>query len=93
MDKHTVGRIQLAYFGTADPAFYGIDAIYQPGTWSSVFSKQRSNQAVAISPYIAISATHLAGVYFRPPNPYKRYLDSAPVAIIGGSIYVYKITE
>ena len=93
MDDHKVAKIHLAYFGTADPAYYGIDAVHMPGTWSTVLSKPLSRGDAQDALYIAISATHLAGVYFWPSNPYEKYLLRAPVAMIGGSIYVYKVTD
>ena len=93
MDDHKVAKIQLAYFGTADPAYYGIDAVHKPGTWSTVLSKPQSSGDAQEAPYIAISATHLVGLYFWPSNPYEKYLWKEPVAVIGGSIYVYKVTQ
>ena len=91
MDDQKVGKVQLAYFGTADPAYYGIDAVHKPGTWSTELSKADSTEDAQAAPYIAISATHLVGVYFWPANPYAKYLLKEPVAMIGGSIYVYKV--
>jgi hypothetical protein len=91
MDDHKVAKIQLAYFGTADPAYYGIDAVHKPGTWSTVLAKPHGSGAAQDASYIAISATHLAGVYFGPSNPYEKYLSRDPVAVIGGSIYVYQV--
>ena len=93
MDKDGVHKIQLAYFGTADPAYYGIAAIHKPGTWSIVLSKPHGGDDAQDARYIAISATHLAGVYFWPSNPYQKYLSKEPVAVIGGSIHVYKAVE
>lgn len=90
MDDHKVAKIQLAYFGTADPAYYGIHAIHKPGTWSTVLSKPRDNDDEDLSPYIAISATHLVGVYLGTLNPYAQYLLKEPVASIGHSILIYR---
>jgi hypothetical protein len=91
MDANDVKKIHLAYFGTADPAYYGIDAIYTPGTWTTVMSKTNNGNNAQADPYIAISATHLVGVYFAPNNPYERFLRQTPVATIGRSIFVYRI--
>jgi hypothetical protein len=93
MDENTIKKIQLAYFGTADPVYYGIDALYKAGTWSTVFSKQASDHDREAPRYIAISATHLAGLYFWPSNPYEKYQFSEPVAVIGGSIFVFRERE
>jgi hypothetical protein len=90
MDEHNIPKIHLAYFGTADPAYYGIDAIHEAGTWSTVLSKPRSDDTASVAEYIAISATHLASVYFWPAKPYHLYASTEPIAVIGGSIHVYK---
>lgn len=93
MDANGVKRIRLAYFGTADPAYYGIDAVYVPGTWTTVMSKNNGGNNAYPDPYTAISATHLVGIYFAPHNPYAKFLDRTPVAIIGGSIFVYRMDQ
>jgi hypothetical protein len=90
MDRNGVRKIPLAYFGTADPAYYGINAVYRPGTWSTVLSNQGNDDETLIAPYIAISATHLVGVYLGPSNPYAKFLLQKPVEIIGGSILIYR---
>ena len=69
MDQTGVRRIQLAYFGTSDPAYYGIDAIYVSGTWLVVLTKPRYYDDAQLSSYIAISATHLVGVYLGQKIP------------------------
>jgi hypothetical protein len=93
MDEHKVENIQLAYFGTADPAYYGIDAVHKPGTWSIVLSKPHSSAAALDVPYIAISATHLVGLHSSPPNPYAKYLLREPLTVIGGSIHIYRVID
>lgn len=93
MDDRSVRKIQLAYFGTADPAYYGIDAIHRPGTWSTVLSRSHNNDDTRTSLYIAISATHLVGIYLGPRNPYARFLLEKPIVTIGRSIHVYKAED
>jgi hypothetical protein len=79
----------LAYFGSADPAFYGIQ--YRHITDGYVFSDQ---PAVPVDQrgYLALSATSLQGIYWSQASlrvlPYLRQLK--PLAILGGSIYVYE---
>jgi hypothetical protein len=90
MDKNGVKKIQLAYFGTADPAYYGIDAVYKSGTWTTVMSTPDRRNDPGVSPYLAVSATHLTGVYLRPSNSYAQFLLKEPVAIIGRSILIYR---
>jgi hypothetical protein len=86
MDRHQVGRIRLAYFGTMDPAFYGIDAVPASGSLSFLWRPQPDKP---VSPYIAISATYLAGLYLPQPDTYARFRDRTPVASIGHSILVF----
>jgi hypothetical protein len=90
MDKNSVKQIQLAYFGTADPAYYGVEAVYKPGTWKTVMSTPGLRNDPGVSSYIAVSATHLTGVYLRPSNPYVQFLLREPVATIGHSILIYR---
>ena len=85
-----VEKIELAYFGTADPAYYGIKAIYEPGTWSAILSEPPDSTGLSTAPYIAISATHLVGLYFAPHNPYAAFLRKKPVAAIGHSIFIFR---
>lgn len=89
VDQH-VDRIELAYFGAADPAYYGIDAIYRLGTLTSVLPPPPASAGAPSAPYIAISATHLVGLYLGANNPYKFFLGKTPVADIGHSIFVYR---
>lgn len=73
MDENAVNKIQLAYLSTGDSTYFGINSIYGPGTWSTVLSKQASDDDLEVPPYIAISATHLADVYLWPSNAYEKY--------------------
>jgi len=90
MVNQGVEKIELAYFGTADPAYYGIKAIYEPGTWSAILSKPPDSIGLRTAPYIAISATHLVGLYFAPQNLYAAFLRKTPVAAIGHSIFIFR---
>jgi hypothetical protein len=78
------------FASTADPAYYGIDAVYKSGTWTTVMSTPDRRNDPGVSPYLAVSATHLTGVYLRPANPYAQFLLKEPVAIIGRSILIYR---
>lgn len=91
MKRNQVNKIQLAYFGTADPAYYKINAVYLPGC---VYHTQPELNDVADFPrYVAISETFLAGLYLDRPDRYARFRTLAPVAVINYSIRVYKMTE
>jgi 4-amino-4-deoxy-L-arabinose transferase-like glycosyltransferase len=91
MKRNQVNKIQLAYFGTADPAYYKIDAVYLPG---SVYHSQSQLTDIAdFPPYVAISETFLAGLYLDRPDRYARFRKRDPVAVINYSIRVYKVTD
>jgi hypothetical protein len=88
MDAQGVAHINLAYFGTADPAYYHIDRTDLPG---SQFFSQAEATAPRLPGYVAISATVLSGVYFdeRGRSFYQRLRERTPLATIGNSIHVY----
>jgi 4-amino-4-deoxy-L-arabinose transferase-like glycosyltransferase len=91
MSRNQVEKIQFAYFGTADPAYYKIDAVYLPG---SVFvSDPPLTDVAATPPYLAISVTHLTGLYLDQRDRYAKFRDQIPLAIIGNSIRIYQINE
>ncbi len=88
MDSRGIRHVNLAYFGQADPAYYGIDATHLPG--APTFAEPDTARP-KLPGYVAISGTTLTGVY-APPwwrlfyAPF-RHLD--PVAVIGHSLRVY----
>jgi hypothetical protein len=90
MERNAVPRLKLLYFGTADPGYYGIacDRLpgYQPPPPSTLVREVRPGDLVAVS------ATHLQGVYLDPPVRALADLLRArrPVAVIGYSIFVYR---
>ena len=90
MDDHDVRHINLAYFGQADPRYYGIDCTYLP---VGVTFSSRVSQPPALPGYVAISATVLSGVYLDRQSRilYSGFRALAPAADIGHSIRVYWI--
>ena len=88
-DRH-VDHINLAYFGVAEPAYYGIDrtdlwGTTIPGVAPSAMGPPR------LPGYVAISVTLLDGVPFdeRGRDFYAPLREREPAAKIGGSIRVY----
>ena len=94
--------INLCYFGMADPRYHGIPHINMPGSY--VFEKSEDYLRApdgtigvthAVSPgYLAISATHLPGVYFSDEARgwWRNILSHATlVDTVGYSILIYKI--
>lgn len=88
MREHGVRRVNLAYIGTADPTYYGIDYVCLP-SGSSCPGGPRSPE---LPGYVAISATTLSGVYLSDEERafYRRLLDGAVhETTLGNSILVY----
>ncbi|HVT88734.1 MAG TPA: hypothetical protein VHD56_07785 [Tepidisphaeraceae bacterium] len=83
-------KMYLCYFGTADPAYYGIKATHMPGGW--MFANERVLPSESESCYVAISATHLQGIFYDEHSReiYRGLLQFNPIAILGGSIYIYE---
>lgn len=80
-------KLHLCYFGMADPAYYGLDYVNLPGG----YRYGPPAQAPGAEGVIAISATHLQGIHLRPElrRYYAPLQRSRPLAVLGGSIYVY----
>jgi tetratricopeptide (TPR) repeat protein len=92
MTRERVSRIGLAYFGTADPRYYGID--YTPLPAATPGFRLPSAPAWGPPPlpgYVAVSATVLTGVYLDPEWQlfYEGLRRLTPAAVIGNSIFVY----
>jgi 4-amino-4-deoxy-L-arabinose transferase-like glycosyltransferase len=89
---HNVDRINLAYFGTADPKYYGMNVRYIWGTIAPDVSPAQQ-AAPEVPGYVAISATLLDGVPFddRLRDFYRPLRDRVPTADIDGSIKVFWI--
>lgn len=88
LDEHGVDRINLAYFGQADPAYYGVHATYLPG---GEFDDRLEKPA--LPGYVAISPTILSGVYATPALRlfYQPFRDLEPVAIVANSLRIYRV--
>ena len=96
MDDHAVKKIQFLYFGfysAAAPRYYGIDAVYLPGSWVAYDSVKDTSEAPN---YLAISANHLFGHFLRGERRedfVKPFRSLTPAGIIGHSIFVYRIDD
>jgi tetratricopeptide (TPR) repeat protein len=88
MDAGKVRHLNLAYFGTADPAYYGIDCTHLPGAPTFALPQVTKPR---LPGYVAISATVASGVYLDPRWRlfYRGFRERTPVADIGHSIKVY----
>ena len=88
------GPLHLAYFGTADPSYYGIDSVWRPcGPLGR--PRPRSGPAQGCSQgasLLAISATCLQGATGgNKQDPCWEHLrHEEPEAILGGSILIFR---
>ncbi|MBI3767023.1 MAG: glycosyltransferase family 39 protein [Deltaproteobacteria bacterium] len=95
MAEQHVPEVDLCYFGTADPAAYGIRFV--PLTGSYVLDVPGAGRAgwtpraPVLPGYVVMSATNLQGTYLLPHERdfYAFLRRKRPVTILAGSIYVY----
>jgi hypothetical protein len=82
--------LKLSYFGSADPAYYGIVSQALPGYTAP--HAPRVTREIAPGDLVAVSATNLQGVYLDPVDRplMERVRRLAPVARIGYTIFVYR---
>jgi hypothetical protein len=76
--EHRGEQIWLAYFGSVDPAIYGIEA--QP---------LGENQRVTGT--VVVGATNLSGEYLKDPAAYRWLLDYGPPEVLDGCLYVFHV--
>ena len=90
MADRGVSRIKLSYFGSADPAYYGIDAERLPGY--SAPHPTHVTREVRPGDLVAISATNLQGLYLEPEDRrlMARFRRLEPIDQVGWSILVYR---
>jgi hypothetical protein len=92
MNAHAVSHINLAYFGFADPRYYGIDCTFLPGSPGWVRKEQL--QLPRLPGYVAVSATLLRGVY-APSALDREFFEPlaklTPVDSIGHSIFIFRV--
>lgn len=92
MRDNDIPHVNLSYFGTADPAYYGLDCTYLPG--SPFFARSRVTWP-QLPGFVAVSVTSLHGPYLSEFGRefYRPLLAEPPVAVIGNSIFVFWKTE
>jgi hypothetical protein len=90
MERRGVDHVNLSYFGTADPVYYGIACTHLPG---APFFAEGLVAEPELPGYVAVSATNLHGVYLDRTRRdfYRPLLARKPDAVIGGSIHVYRV--
>jgi hypothetical protein len=90
LDRHRIRRVKLSYFGTADPAYYGIPCDYLPSSMRP--APERLVLFTRPGDVVVVSATNLQGVYL--PRAMSELMDRLgplpPVGTIGHSLFVYR---
>jgi hypothetical protein len=82
--------LKLSYFGSADPAYYGIVSEALPGYTAP--HAPRITREIRPGDILAVSATNLQGVYLEPDDRalMERVRALRPLARVGFSIFVYR---
>lgn len=93
MDEHEIDRIQLAYFGTANPVHYGIAYDYLP-SGNSMLQPTPGRARIPREnrpPIVALSAYQYQGVGFRDDSVYAHFHRFWPNDQIGHSILIFDL--
>lgn len=90
MDEHAVTHVKLSYFGSADPAYYGIDCERLPGYAAP--HPPRITREIRPGDVVAVSVTHLQGVYLDPADRpmMERLRGTTPIGRAGYSILIFR---
>ena len=89
MEAHGIPRVKLSYFGTADPAYYGIACDLLP---SYLPLPRDVVRTFAPGDVLAVSATNLQGVYLEAADRpmMERLRREEPVGNVGYSILIFR---
>jgi hypothetical protein len=93
MDREGVSAVYLAYFGTDRPEAHGIHFQALPGYGRVGPPGGETIPADAPRHVAAISANHLLGLFLNEPDAYSWLRERAPAAVVGGSIFVFDLTN
>ena len=91
MRERGVPRVQLAYFGTADPAHWGIDYVALPSPNSALPPGAALAPGEPAPRIVALSAYQYQGVAFEGNNPYARFHALEPNDVVAGSILIFDL--
>jgi len=95
MAAENIPSVKLSYHGTADPAAYGV--VYEPLP-SYPYNQWNGDTVPDIllnppSGVYAISVNNLQGLRLKNPNLYATFRERKPDAIVGHSIFIYRINR
>ena len=93
MTQENITSVKLSYHGTADPTAYGV--VYEPLP-SYPYDQWTSDTVpdIILNPsagVYAISANNLQGLRFKNRDLYATFRQRKPDAIVGHSIFIYRI--
>ena len=92
MDARGIHRVQLSYFGTADPDHYGIDYEYLPSGDSPLPRTLPLPDGEVSSRFLAISSYYYQGIGLTDENErtfYRSLYKYTPSNLVGGSILIF----
>ena len=89
---HPDRELHLAYFGLADPAYYGIRYHNAPAGYA--FGSEPPATELPTSGVLAVSASVLQGVNSTDLHgPYVGFRERTPTQILGGTIYLFDLDQ
>lgn len=90
--SHAATPCWLAYFGTVDPAYYGIPCTLLTVSSTVTWGRPLGQIPPIIHGTVFVSATEMSGQAWGPDglNPYELFQSVHPVDCVAGSILVYK---
>ena len=89
MVQHNINRVRLSYFGTADPAHYGIEYEYLPSAYSSLPPSPSRREGESPSRFTALSASEYQGLNVPDMGIYQAFYQYEPNDLIGHSILLF----
>lgn len=95
MARENIASVKLSYIGTADPAAYGITYEPLPGFPYHQWQDDSVPEILSDPPggVYAISASNLQGLRFKNRDLYAKFRERKPDAVIGYSIFIYRIPD
>jgi len=93
--EHPNEPLYLCLYGAVDPAYYGVKYKSLPGAVSQAPVDPTLTSGQLPPGVLGISATILQGVYLpaRLREAYQPLLQQKPIAVLGGTIYLFRVGE
>jgi hypothetical protein len=91
--EHPDEKLYLSYFGTVEPALFGIRYQGVPGGYAPYGAEPKTWPTEP--GVLAVSVTKMHGQYFAEPAArelYHKLTQGEPIAVLGGSIYLFRYT-